>query len=95
MSAGGAKQENFGMSLPYHAIKYLGKWRLDKIYDFLPSYCCCYLKDQLVKVTVAITETFFSFHFFILNFLYTVAPSTKSGCFSVGRGKNLITMLLK
>ena len=36
-----------------------------------------------------------SFSFFILNFLYTVAPSTKSGCFSGGRGKNLITMLLK
>ena len=36
------------------------------------------------------------FHFiFILNFLITVAPSTKSGCFSGGRGKNLITMLIK
>ena len=32
---------------------------------------------------------------FILNFLFTIAPSTKGGCFSGGRGKNLITMLLK
>ena len=36
----------------------------------------------------------FSFHF-IFNVLFTVAPSTKGGCFSGGRGKNLITMLLK
>ena len=33
--------------------------------------------------------------FFILNSLFTVAPSTKGGCFSGGNGKNLITMLLK
>ena len=32
---------------------------------------------------------------FILNFLITVAPSTKSGCFSGGRGKHLITMVIK
>ena len=39
-------------------------------------------------------KRFISFHF-ILNFLFTVAPSTKGSCFSGGRGKNLITMFLE
>ena len=38
---------------------------------------------------------FFKFFFHFKFFLITVAPSTKSGCFSGGRGKNLITMLIK
>ena len=36
---------------------------------------------------VLINSPYFIFYFyFILNFLFTVAPSTKGGCFSGGRG---------
>ena len=49
------------------------------------------LKCRLCKSFV-VNLGYISFHFhfiFNLNFLFTVAPSTKVGCFSGGRGKKL------
>ena len=50
---------------------------------------------DLVADAQTLLDFILNISFFILNFLITVAPSTKSGCFSGGRGKNLITMLIK
>ena len=50
------------------------------------------LNSVIYCILNIIRSSFISF--FILSFSFTVAPSTKGGCFSGGRGKNLITMLL-
>ena len=76
-----------------HFIIFKYVWNIDERDDKIMIA----FKSNLGDISNGATLWTTNIHFilFILNSLYTVAPSTKSGCFSGGRGKNLITVLLR
>ena len=58
------------------------------------SWALMQMRTFSMSAIMKLTKHGAIFHF-VKNFLFTVAPSTKGGCFSGGRGKNLTAMLLK